>query len=82
MDPLPTTAVSDLTWSHVGIVLVFVAFNIAISQTLHLHVGTPFLIATIRCTVQLAVAASVLQYLFTTKNTLAVAGITGTSFLA
>jgi len=82
MDPLPTTAVLDLTWLHISILLAFVAFNTVISKTLHLHIGTQFLIATVHCTIQLAVAASVLQYLFTTKNTLVVARITGMSFLA
>ena len=82
MDPLPTTAVLDLTWLHISILLAFVAFNTAISKMLHLHVGTQFLITTIRCTIQLTVAASVLQYLFTTKNTLVIAGITGMSFLS
>jgi ABC-type iron transport system FetAB permease component len=71
-----------LDLSNLVIGLAFIFFTAVVSEKLHLNLGTPLLIATIRCTVQLTVAASVLQYLFTTKNTLAAAGITGAFLLA
>jgi len=40
MHPSPPNPVSYLSWSHVGLGLVLVAFNSAISQILRLRIGT------------------------------------------
>jgi len=64
-----------LDWSNLVIGVTFI-FPLLVLEKLHPNLGILFLIATIRCTVQLTVAASVFQYLSTTKNTLAAAGIT------
>jgi hypothetical protein len=71
-----------LDFSNLVIGFTFIFSTAVVLGKLHPDLGILFLIATIRCTVQLTVAASVFQYLSTTKNTLAAAGITGMFLLA
>jgi hypothetical protein len=79
MDPLPgDTPIPTLEWTQVGIGLTFVAFSSIVSQAFHLRTGPPLVIAALRCIVQLTMMATVLQQVFTTKNSLGVAGIAGT----
>ncbi len=75
MDQLPNHPVADLGWSHVGFGLTFIAFNSIISQALHLRIGASLVFAALRCIVQLALVATILQQVFAAKNFWAVIGI-------
>ena len=78
MDTLPDAPVPALEWSHVGVGLTFVALGAVVSQALQLRIGSSLVFAALRCTVQLTVVATILQYVFATKNWWSVAGIAGT----
>jgi ABC-type iron transport system FetAB permease component len=67
---------AELGWSNVGLGLSFIIFNVAVSTFLGLGVGHSLLVAAIRCVIQLAVVAILLQKVFETENPFAVAGIT------
>ena len=66
---------THLEWTNVGLGFSFILFNAVISSSLQLGVGTSLLSAAIRCVVQLAAVALVLQKVFETNNPWAVAGI-------
>ena len=69
--PTPT-----LGWINVGLGLTFIVFDVATSALLGLGVGRSLLTAALRCILQLAVVAGLLQKVFEAKNPWAVAGIT------
>jgi ABC-type iron transport system FetAB permease component len=75
MDPLPSQPVADLGWSQVGFAMTFIVFNSIISQALQLGVGASIMFAALRCVVQLALMATVLQHVFSADNFWAVVGI-------
>ena len=75
MDSIPSQPVADLGWSQVGLAFTFIAFNSIISQVLQLGVGTSIMFAALRCVVQLALMATILQHVFAAENFWAVAGI-------
>ncbi|KAA1476242.1 UPF0014-domain-containing protein [Dentipellis sp. KUC8613] len=75
MDDLPADSKTHLQWTNVGLGLSFVLFDAALSHVLGLGVGGSLLTAAIRCIVQLAVVATILQRVFATDSMLAVAGI-------
>ena len=77
-----TVHVSHIEWSHMSIGLAFVAFNVAISYVLKLHVGAGLVIAALRCMAQLMMVATVLQQVLAVKTLWAVAGIACAFFLA
>ena len=77
-----TAHVSYIEWSHMSIGLAFVAFNVAISYVLKLHVGSGLVIAALRCMAQLMMVATILQQVLAVKTPWAVAGIACAFFLA
>jgi len=74
MAEVPTDT-THLDWSNVGLGFSFILFNVFVSASLQLGVGPSLLSAAIRCIVQLALVALVLQKVFETNNPWAVAGI-------
>ena len=68
----------DLNWSNVGLGFTFVAFDAMVSHSLGLGIGSALVTAAIRCVVQLALMALVLQNIFDAKNPYGVAGLAGT----
>ncbi|KAH7904997.1 hypothetical protein BJ138DRAFT_1073132 [Hygrophoropsis aurantiaca] len=66
---------THLTWSNVSLGFSFIAFNALLSTALNLGVGASLLTAAVRCVLQLAVVALLLQRVFETDNPWAVAGI-------
>ncbi|KAF8995408.1 UPF0014-domain-containing protein [Hymenopellis radicata] len=74
MDTAPKSA-SSLTWFNVGLAFSFIALNALISKVYHLGIGVDLVTAAVRCIVQLALVASLLQTVFETNNPWAVAGI-------
>ncbi len=74
MDTATKTA-STLTWFNVGLAFSFIALNAVISKIYHLGIGVDLVTAAVRCIVQLALVASLLQSVFETNNPWAVAGI-------
>lgn len=81
MPPSSPNPVSHLNWSHVGLGLVLVAFNSAISQILRLRIGTSLVIAALRCMAQLFVISVILQHVLVVNKLWVVVGITRMSFL-
>jgi ABC-type iron transport system FetAB permease component len=73
----PADSKTHLTWGNVGIGFAFVAFDALISQTFGLGVGLPLVTAAVRCIVQLALMALVLQKIFEAENPWGVAGLAG-----
>lgn len=71
---IPTTS-ATLTWWNVGLAFSFVAFNATISKIYNLGIGVSLLTAAVRCIIQLALVASLLQSVFETNNPWAVGGI-------
>ena len=57
-----------LTWTNVGIGLVFILLDVGISTVFRLGVGLSLLIAALRCIGQLGVVATILQQVFENKN--------------
>lgn len=82
MDGHNPQANTHLEWSNVGLGFAFIAFNAFVSHTLDLGVGRSLLAAAVRCIVQLAVVALILQKVFASNNLWAVAGITGALYSA
>ncbi|KAH7928093.1 UPF0014-domain-containing protein [Leucogyrophana mollusca] len=72
---IPTTETTHLAWSNVGLAFSFILFNALISSSLNLGVGGSLVTAAVRCIVQLAIVALLLQRVFETHNPWAVAGI-------
>ncbi|OJA08467.1 hypothetical protein AZE42_02834 [Rhizopogon vesiculosus] len=66
---------THLDWVNVGLGFSFILFNALVSTSLQLGVGSSLLSAAIRCVLQLALVALVLQKVFETNNPWAVAGI-------
>ncbi len=80
MDTVPPSKSSPhLEWSNVGIGFAFIAMDMVLSQVLHLEIGTSLVISALRCIVQLAFVATILQSVFAAQNIWAVAGIACTS---
>ena len=76
MDPgQPDDSRTHLQWTNVGLGLAFVAFDAILSGTFQLGVGRALLTAAVRCIIQLAVMALVLQKIFETNNPWGVAGL-------
>lgn len=69
---------THLEWTNVGLGLSFIAFDAILSHGLGLGVGRSLVVASIRCIVQLAVVATILEKVFDTNSFWAVAGIAGT----
>ena len=65
-----------LGWVNVGLGLTFIVFDVATSAVLGLGVGRSLLTASLRCILQLALVAGLLQKVFEAENPWAVAGIT------
>lgn len=82
MDGHTPQANTHLEWSNVGLGFAFIAFNAFVSHTLDLGVGRSLLAAALRCIIQLAVVALILQKVFASNNLWAVAGITGELYSA
>lgn len=75
MDGGEPTERTHLTWANVGLGFTFVVFDAAISQGFGLGVGLPLVTAAIRCIIQLAIMALVLQKIFDAENPWGVAGL-------
>jgi ABC-type iron transport system FetAB permease component len=80
MDTSPPSSDANLGWSNVGIGVVFVVVNAVLSNALQLHIEGSLAVAALRCIVQLAFVATILQRVFDAQNPWAVAGITRASF--
>lgn len=65
----------NLTWFNVGLAFSFIALNAVISKIFHLGIGVSLVTAAVRCMIQLALVATLLQSVFETDNPWAVAGI-------
>jgi hypothetical protein len=74
--PRPGDGQTHLTWFNVGLGFSFIIFDALVSTVFGLGVGSSLLTAAVRCTVQLAVVALVLQKVFEADSIWAVAGIT------
>ncbi|KAI0267831.1 UPF0014-domain-containing protein [Gloeopeniophorella convolvens] len=75
MDSSPPDAKTHLEWTNVALGLAFVALTALLSEGLQLGVGAALVSAALRCIVQLALVATVLQRVFAAQNAWAVAGI-------
>ncbi|TFY74799.1 hypothetical protein EWM64_g9212 [Hericium alpestre] len=75
MDDAPPDAKTNLQWTNVGLGLSFIVFDAVVSRVLGLGVGGSLFTAAIRCIVQLAVVATILERVFETESAFAVAGI-------
>ncbi|KAF8228333.1 UPF0014-domain-containing protein [Tricholoma matsutake] len=73
MDGISPTA--PLDWENVALGISFVLFNVTVSAYFELGIGRSLLTAAIRCVLQLAVVALLLQKVFETNNPFVVAGI-------
>ncbi|OCB91960.1 UPF0014-domain-containing protein [Sanghuangporus baumii] len=71
----PPDSNTHLTWSNVGLGFSFVIFDAVVSRVFGLGVGVPLLTAAVRCVVQLAIMALVLQKIFEAENPWGVAGL-------
>lgn len=74
IDEVPKTA--HLTWTHVGIGLLFLLLDASLSVFFQLGLSASIITAALRCIVQLSVMGLVLQKVFESDNPWAVAGIT------
>lgn len=64
-----------LTWTNVGIGLLFLVLDAVLSVILNLGLSTSLLTAAARCVIQLTAMGFVLKSVFETNNPWAVAGI-------
>lgn len=71
----PSEGRTHLTWANVGIGFVFVAFDAVVSHGFGLGVGLPLITAAVRCIIQLALMALVLQKIFDSDSPWGVAGL-------
>lgn len=76
MSEMPHGDQPILNWANVGIGFSFLVLDAVISGVFGLNIGPSLLVAGIRCVVQLAVVATILQKIFDADNIFAVAGIT------
>lgn len=74
----PTT---ELGWTNVGLAFSFILFDVVVSKFFGLGIGGSLFTAAVRCVLQLAVVAILLQKVFETENPWAVAGIASEFFL-
>lgn len=74
----PADSKTHLTWANVGLGFAFVAFDAIISRIFGLGVGVPLVTAAVRCIIQLALMALVLQKIFDADNPWGVAGLAST----
>ncbi|KAK0466192.1 uncharacterized protein EV420DRAFT_815476 [Desarmillaria tabescens] len=65
----------NLTWYNVGLAFSFILLNAAISKVFNLKIGVSLVTAAVRCILQLAFVATLLQSVFETDNPWAVAAI-------
>ena len=75
MDPGTGDSATHLTWGNVGLTFSFILLDGVLSTTFGLGVGSSLLTAAVRCVVQLSVVALILQKVFETNNSWAVAGM-------
>ncbi|KAG6879789.1 hypothetical protein C0992_011587 [Termitomyces sp. T32_za158] len=68
----PTTYIG---WGHIALAFTFILFDVVVSVYFGLGIERGLLTASIRCVVQLAIMAVLLQGVFTAKDPWAVAGI-------
>lgn len=68
----PTT---HLTYANVGLAFSFIVFDAVVSFFFGLGVGGSLVTAAVRCVVQLAIVATLLQKVFEARNPWAVAAI-------
>jgi ABC-type iron transport system FetAB permease component len=66
---------THLTWSNVGLGFSFILIDATVSSAYGLGVGRALVTAAVRCVIQLAIVALLLQRVFETQNPWAVAGI-------
>ncbi|RDB29228.1 hypothetical protein Hypma_014890 [Hypsizygus marmoreus] len=64
-----------LGWEHVALGFSFILFDVVVSRFFGLGIGHSLLVSAMRCVLQLAVVAILLQQVFATENPFAVAGI-------
>jgi len=74
MDTPPPES-THLSWTNVGLAFSFILFDAVLSSVFGLHIGSSLVTAALRCVIQLAVVATLLQTVFETQNPWAVAGI-------
>ena len=70
-----TQPTARLTYANVGYAFSFILFDAALSLFFGLGVGSSLVTAAIRCVVQLAVVATLLQKVFEARNPWVVAAI-------
>jgi ABC-type iron transport system FetAB permease component len=68
---------AHLTYGNVGLAFSFILFDAFVSFFFGLGVGSSLVTAAVRCVLQLAVVATLLQKVFDADNPWAVAGIAG-----
>lgn len=66
-----------LTYAQVGLAFSFICFDALVSFGFGLGIGSSLITAAVRCVLQLAVVATLLQKVFEADNPWAVAGIAG-----
>jgi len=66
---------THLNWSNVGVGVLFILFDAAVSLVFRLDVGASLVTAAARCILQLSVMALILGAVFSAANSFAVAGI-------
>lgn len=71
-EPGPST---HLTYANVGLAFSFILFDAVVSFFFGLGVGSSLITSAVRCVLQLAVVATLLQKVFEANNSWAVAGI-------
>ena len=71
-EPGPST---HLTYANVGLAFSFILFDAFVSFFFGLGIGSSLVTAAVRCILQLAVVATLLQKVFEANNPWAVAGI-------
>ncbi|TDL25523.1 UPF0014-domain-containing protein [Rickenella mellea] len=71
----PSGGSTHLTWTNVALGFSFIVFDSAVSHLFRLGVGSSLITAGVRCVVQLAVMALVLQKIFEAQNPWGVAGL-------
>ena len=77
MDSPGPGADSHLTYGNVGLAFSFILFDAFVSFFFGLRVGGSLVTAAVRCVLQLAVVATLLEKVFEANNPWAVAGIVG-----
>lgn len=74
----PTTHLGSM---NVGLAFSFILLDVTASYLLGLEIGNSLLSSALRCVLQLAIVATMLQEVFTTNNPWTVAGIASEYFI-